>query len=34
MTPEGRIEVHVPDDFPFATKGLPRGYKPKYGDPQ
>src|SRR5271155_2729449 len=34
MTPEGRIEVRVPDDFPFATKGLPRGYKPKYGDPQ
>jgi hypothetical protein len=30
MTPEGRIELRVPDDFPFATKGLPRGYKPKY----
>jgi hypothetical protein len=30
MTPEGRIEVRVPDDFPFATKGLPSGYKPKY----
>ena len=28
MTPEGRIEVHVPDDFPFATKGLPPGYNP------
>ena len=28
MTPEGRIEVRVPDDFPFATKGLPPGYKP------
>jgi hypothetical protein len=27
MTPEGRIEVRVPDDFPFATKGLPPGYK-------
>jgi tetratricopeptide (TPR) repeat protein len=30
MTPEGRIELRSPDDFPFATKGLPRGYKPKY----
>ncbi len=29
MTPEGRIEVRVPDDFPFATKGLPPGYKPQ-----
>lgn len=29
MTPEGRIEVRVPDDFPFATKGLPPGYLPK-----
>jgi len=29
MTPEGRIEVRVPDDFPFATKGLPLGYKPQ-----
>ena len=28
MTPQGRIEVRVPDDFPFATKGLPPGYKP------
>jgi tetratricopeptide (TPR) repeat protein len=28
MTPEGRIEVRVPDDFPFATKGLPPGYTP------
>jgi len=28
MTPEGRIELRVPDDFPFATKGLPPGYKP------
>jgi tetratricopeptide (TPR) repeat protein len=28
LTPEGRIEVQVPDDFPFATKGLPPGYKP------
>jgi len=32
MAPEGRIEVRVPDDFPFATKGLPPGYKPKYQD--
>jgi hypothetical protein len=28
MTAEGRIEVRVPDDFPFATKGLPPGYTP------
>ena len=28
LTPEGRIEVRFPDDFPFATKGLPPGYKP------
>jgi tetratricopeptide (TPR) repeat protein len=28
LTPEGRVEVRVPDDFPFATKGLPPGYKP------
>jgi len=28
MTAEGRIEVRVPDDFPFATKGLPPGYNP------
>jgi tetratricopeptide (TPR) repeat protein len=28
LTPEGRVEVRVPDDFPFATKGLPLGYKP------
>lgn len=28
MTPEGRIEVRVPDDFSFATKGLPPGYIP------
>ncbi len=32
LTPEGRVEVRVPDDFPFATKGLPPGYKtvPKF----
>src|SRR6266436_2876389 len=28
LTSEGRIEVRVPDDFPFATKGLPAGYRP------
>jgi len=25
LSPEGRVEVRVPDDFPFATKGLPPG---------
>ena len=29
LTPEGRVEVRVPDDFAFATKGLPPGYKPQ-----
>ena len=28
LTPEGRVELRTPDDFPFATKGLPPGYKP------
>jgi tetratricopeptide (TPR) repeat protein len=28
MTPEGQIELRVPKDFPFVTKGLPPGYKP------
>jgi hypothetical protein len=28
LTPEGRVELRVPDDFPFASKGLPPGYKP------
>jgi len=28
LTLEGRVEVRVPDDFPFARKGLPPGYKP------
>jgi len=28
LTPEGRVEVRVPDDFPFSTKGLPPGYQP------
>jgi tetratricopeptide (TPR) repeat protein len=28
LAPEGRVEIRVPDDFPFATKGLPAGYKP------
>jgi len=26
LTPEGGVEVRVPDDFPFATKGLPPGF--------
>jgi hypothetical protein len=30
LTPEGRVELRAPDDFPFATRGLPPGYKPKY----
>ncbi|MFZ0759714.1 MAG: tetratricopeptide repeat protein [Candidatus Sulfotelmatobacter sp.] len=29
LTPEGRIEVRVPDDFPFVTEGLPPGYTPQ-----
>jgi tetratricopeptide (TPR) repeat protein len=29
LTPEGRVEVREPDDFPFATRGLPPGYTPK-----
>ncbi|MGA7219881.1 MAG: tetratricopeptide repeat protein [Candidatus Sulfotelmatobacter sp.] len=29
LTADGRIEVRFPDDFPFATKGLPPGYKPQ-----
>jgi tetratricopeptide (TPR) repeat protein len=28
LTPEGRVELRVPHDFLFATKGLPPGYKP------
>jgi tetratricopeptide (TPR) repeat protein len=28
LTSQGRIAVSVPDDFPFAAKGLPPGYKP------
>jgi tetratricopeptide (TPR) repeat protein len=28
LTIDGRIEVQHPDDFSFATKGLPPGYKP------
>jgi len=31
MTPEGHVEVRDPDAFPFATQGLPPGYKPKFG---
>jgi tetratricopeptide (TPR) repeat protein len=32
LTPEGRVEVRVPDNFPFATQGLPPGYQspPKF----
>jgi tetratricopeptide (TPR) repeat protein len=32
LMPDGRIEVSDPDYFPFATKGLPPGYKlqPKF----
>ena len=32
LTPEGRIELLVPGDFPFATKGLPPGFvaQPKF----
>jgi tetratricopeptide (TPR) repeat protein len=29
LTREGRIEVRVPDDFSFATKGLPPGFTPQ-----
>jgi hypothetical protein len=29
LTAEGRVEVRVPDDFPFATKGIPPEYKPQ-----
>lgn len=28
LTLDGRVLIHQPDDFPFATKGLPPGYKP------
>lgn len=28
LASDGRVEVRLPDDFPFATKGLPPGYKP------
>jgi len=29
LTPEGRVEVKIPNDFPFATRGLPPGFKPE-----
>jgi hypothetical protein len=29
LTPQGRIEISSPDYFPFVTRGLPPGYKPK-----
>ena len=28
LSPEGLVEVQVPDDFPFIEKGAPAGYKP------
>ncbi len=28
LSPAGRVEIRVPDDFPFVTRGLPPGYKP------
>ncbi len=28
LTPQGRVELENPDDFPFVTQGLPPGYKP------
>jgi tetratricopeptide (TPR) repeat protein len=28
LTLDGRVEVPKPDDFPFATRGLPPGYQP------
>lgn len=28
LTPEGRILVETPENFPFITKGMPPGYKP------
>ena len=27
LTPEGRILVETPENFPFITKGMPPGYK-------
>jgi hypothetical protein len=34
LTPQGRVEVRVPDDFPFASKAIPPGFQPKYHSPQ
>ncbi len=36
LTSRGRVEVRVPDDFPFATKGLPPGFvaQPKFHNQQ
>ncbi|MGC2196994.1 MAG: hypothetical protein WA628_20125 [Terriglobales bacterium] len=28
LTPQGRVEVQVPDDIPFIEKGAPPGYQP------
>jgi hypothetical protein len=35
LTPEGRVEVRVPEDFAFATRGLPPGFMahPKFHSP-
>ena len=30
LTPEGRVELRMPEDFPFVTRGLPPGFKPKF----
>jgi tetratricopeptide (TPR) repeat protein len=30
LMPDGRIEVQVPDDFQFATRGLPPGFTPRF----
>jgi tetratricopeptide (TPR) repeat protein len=29
LSPEGWVQVRIPDDFPFAIKGLPPGYQPQ-----
>ena len=33
LTPDGRIELRSPENFPFATRGLPPGFRPKYNAP-
>jgi tetratricopeptide (TPR) repeat protein len=32
VMPDGTIQVRTPDDFPFATEGLPPGYQPPTPD--